>query len=253
MEAGFVATLENNDVALHPSVPYRSIIGALLHIARMTRPDVLFSVSLLSKYLNQPTQKHWNAAKRILRFLLHTSKDCLLLGNLTPHDQQPYELKCYADATWADDLENRRSRSGGVMFFNGSLISCWSKQQSTVAMSSTDAEYQAMSLATQEILYYRQLLREISFPQLISTPLLGDNKGALDLTVSTKNHPRVKHIDIRFHFIREQVEWKAVLLQYVSTHDQIADIFTKPLARPAFQKLKALLHVQAWGGVETSG
>ena len=91
-------------------------------------------------------------------------------------------------------MENRRSRSGGVMFFNGSMISCWSKQQTTVALSSTDAEYQALSMATQEILYYRQLLKEISFTQLKSSPLLGDNKGALDLTVSTKNHPRVKHI-----------------------------------------------------------
>ena len=115
------------------------------------------------------------------------------------------------------------------------MISYWSKQQSTVAISSTDAEYQALSLVTQEILYYRQLLNEISFTELNSTPILGDNKGALDLTVSTKNHPRVKHIDIRFHFIREQIEWKALILDYVSTHEQIADIFTNRWPNPVLK------------------
>jgi hypothetical protein len=109
-----------------------------------------------------------------------------------------------------------------------------------------------MALATQEILYYRQLLQEIHFVQDDATTLLGDNQGALDLTVSTKNHPRVKHIDIRFHFIREQVEFKTVSLQYVPTSEQIADLFSKPLANPAFNNLKAELHVQAWGGVENT-
>jgi hypothetical protein len=158
-------------------------------------------------------------------------------------------LKAYTDSTWGDDLANRRSRSGGVLFFNNSMISSWSKQQATTALSSTDAEYQAMSLATQEIIYYRQLFKEIGYEQMSPTPLLGDNKGALALTVSTKHHPRVKHIDIRFHFTREQVEMKAVELKYVSTHEQIADLFTKPLGKAPFLKLKALLHVQAWGGV----
>ncbi len=131
------------------------------------------------------------------------------------------------------------------MFFNGSMISAWSKQQATVALSSTDAEYQALSIATQEVMYYRQLLNELKWPQVGPTQLLGDNQGALDLTVSTKHHPRVKHIDIRFHFIREQVKMNTIDLGYIATADQIADIFTKPLARIPFEKLKAALHVQA--------
>ena len=104
-----------------------------------------------------------------------------------------------------------------------------------------------MSMATQEIIYHRQLLKEIGYAQDGPTALLGDNKGALALTVSTKYHSRVKHIDIRFHFTREQVQMNVVELKYVSTKEQIADIFTKPLSKAPFDKLKAQLHVQAWG------
>jgi hypothetical protein len=250
LEPGFVDSVSSTDNALETNTPYRSLIGALLFIARMTRPDVLFAVSVLSKYLAKPQIKHWNAAKRVLAYLYQTRHECLLLGHMEDANDE-LTLRCYTDSTWGDDLDNRRSRSGGVMFFSNSLISAWSKQQSTVALSSTDAEYQAMSLATQEIMYYRQLLQEIGYPQDEATPLLGDNKGALALSVSTKNHPRVKHIDIRFHFTREQVELKAIDLNYVSTQDQVADIFTKALPKGPFEKLKALLHVQAWGGVRT--
>jgi hypothetical protein len=135
------------------------------------------------------------------------------------------------------------------MFFNGSMISAWSKQQLTVAMSSTEAEYQALALGTQEILYFRQLLQEIGYEQMEPTLLLGDNKGALDLSVSTKNHPRVKHIDIKFHFTREQAVQQTVILEYVPTKLQVADIFTKPLQKGLFNQFKKLLHVQARKGV----
>ena len=252
MEPGFIDTVDDNDVPLPKDNHYRSIIGALLYIARMTRPDVLYAVSVLSKHLVQPQAKHWNAAKRVLAYLYHTKHENLVLGNVQSDvsNDNDLTLQAFADATWGDDLANRRSRSGGVMLFNKSMISCWSKQQATTALSSTDAEYQALSLATQEIIYYRQLFKEIGYEQHRPTILFGDNKGALALTVSTKHHPRVKHIDIRFHFTREQVEMKAIELKYVPTTDQIADIFTKPLNKAPFIKLKAYLHVQAWGGVK---
>jgi hypothetical protein len=246
MEPGFVKDIQPDDTPLDKSIPYRSIIGALLHIARMTRFDVLYAVSILSCHVNEPQLKHWHAAKRILAYLKTTKNHSLKLGG-----EQDFSLKCYSDSTWGDDTTNRRSRSGGVMFFNNSLISAWSKQQSTAALSSTDAEYQAMSMATQEILYYRQLLQELHYIQQDATPLFGDNQGAMDLTVSTKNHPRVKHIDIRFHFIREQVELKTVEVKYVPTAFQIADIFTKPLARNLFEKFKDMLYIRDWWGIDS--
>ena len=115
-------------------------LSALLHVARMTRPDILYAISVLSKHLSNPQMKHWNGAKRVLAYLHDTVDDNLVLGALSSADEAPGTLKAYADTTWADDPHNRRSRSGGVMFFNGSMISAWSKQQATVALSSTDAE-----------------------------------------------------------------------------------------------------------------
>ena len=250
MDPGFQPLITDADTKLEAQYPYRSIIGALLHIARMTRPDILYAVSILSKSLSNPQKRHWEAAKRVLAYLRDSKHESLALGALRKDNS--FLLHGYADSTWGDDLENRRSRSGGVLFFNGSLISAWSKQQPTPALSSTESEYQAMCLATQEVMYFRQLLKEIGYFQLVPTIIFGDNKGALDLSVSTKQHNRVKHIDIKFHFIRDQVEMKTIELEYVPTTEQIADIFTKPLAKGPFHKLKQHLHVQLWGGVTTT-
>ena len=249
MDSGFVPTVEANDTPFDRNKDYRALIGSLMHISRMCRPDITFATNVLSKHLNAPQVKHWNAGKRVLSYLYQTRNDALILGNMKQPDDPDFYLRCYADATWADDSDNRRSRSGGIMFFNGSLISAWSKQQATVALSSTDAEYQSMALGMQEILYYRSLLTELGLGSAFPSTLLGDNKGALDLSVSTKNHPRVKHIDIKFHFIREQVKLESTVLSYVNTLDQIADIMTKPLPKAQFLKLKAMMHVQSWGGV----
>ena len=97
------------------------------------------------------------------------------------------------EATWADDTVNRRSRTGGVLLFSGSLLACWTTQQATVALSSTEAEYQAFTTAAQQILYYRQVLSELGYSQNQPTMLFGDNKGALSLAVTTKDHSRSKN------------------------------------------------------------
>jgi hypothetical protein len=153
-------------------------------------------------------------------------------------------LKCYSDATWADDLENRRSRSGGVVMFGNCPILCWSKQQQTVALSSCEAEYQAAAYATQNVIYFRNLLKELQAFDEKPVKLYLDNKAAMDLTVSTKHHSRLKHIDIRYHFVREAYQSKLIDLCYVRTIDQIADVFTKPLGNTQFQKFRRLLQLE---------
>ena len=121
LEPGFVDAIDTNDKPVEKTVPYRSIIGALLYIARMTRPDVLFAVSVLSKHLVNPQIKHWNAAKRVLTYLYHTKDEYLVLG--ANNIEEATTLQCYTDSTWGDDINNRRSRSGGVMFMANCLIS----------------------------------------------------------------------------------------------------------------------------------
>jgi hypothetical protein len=155
-------------------------------------------------------------------------------------------LKAYSDATWADDPDTRLSRTGGVIFYNGSFISAHSHQQKSIALSATQAEYQALSSAVQQILYFRSILTELNYPETIPTPLLCDNQGALYLAVSTKNHPKIKHIAIRYHFIRDAIHTESAQLIYVPTQNQIADMFTKPLPPKLFYKFKHELGVQSW-------
>ena len=135
MEPGFISSwIESTNV------PYRGIIGVLSHIARQTRPDILYAFSVLSKHLAKPSVRHWNAAKRVLAYLYHTRTYELCIG------KGDHTLRCYSDATWADDIENRRSRTGGVVMLGDSPILCWSKQQQTVALSSCEAEYNLLHM-----------------------------------------------------------------------------------------------------------
>ena len=245
MDSGFVTSWVESDTPLE-NQPYRGIIGVLSHIARQTRPDILFAFSALSKNLNAPSVRHWNAAKRVLAYLYHTKDYTLCLG------KGKAGISCYSDATWADDLENRRSRSGGVVMFGNCPILCWSKQQQTVALSSCEAEYQAAAYATQNIKYFRNLLVELKSFNQGKVTLYLDNKAAMDLTVSTKHHSRLKHIDIRFHFVREAYQSQVIDLSYVRTQDQIADIFTKPLAISQFVKFRQLLQIEDRRGITPS-
>jgi hypothetical protein len=243
MEVGFQAKSQDYDKPLPSSTPYRELMGCLLYISRQTRPDVLYPVNLLCQFLANPYVKHWNAAKRVLVYLYHSRHFSLRIG---PSDSSG--LKAYSDSTWADDPNTRLSRSGGVLFYNGSFINAYSHPQRSVSLSSTQAEYQALSSAVQEIIFFRQLLVELGFPQSIPTPLFCDNQGALFLIVSTKNHPKVKHISIKYHFVRQALQEKLISVHYVPTQDQLADAFTKPLPNPAFTNFRKSLGIQAWGG-----
>ena len=245
MEAGFASFAQSEDVTLPKDTPYRGIIGTLLHVSRMSRPDILFSVNLLARKMAAPMVKHWNAAKRILSYLYHTRNHSIQLGG-----QRNLEMTCYSDSTWGDDPTNGLSRTGGVLFFGGTVLACWTSQQVTVALSSTEAEYQAFTLAVQQILYYRQILFELGFMQSGATVLKGDNKGALSLAVTTKDHSRSKHINIKHHFIRDCVKDGTIKLEYVSTELQLADIFTKPLGVSKFQFFREKLLIQARGVLE---
>ena len=160
MEAGFIASVTPDDTPAPATAPYRALLGSLLHVGRMTRADIMYSVNILAKHMTAPQVKHWNAAKRILAYLVHTNTFVLKLGG-----NNKFVLEAYSDSTWADDTVNRRSRTGGVLLFAGSSLTCWTTQQATFALSSTEAEYQAFTTAAQQILYYRQVLSELGYEQ----------------------------------------------------------------------------------------
>ncbi len=206
-----------------PDFPYRQAIGSLVYLATATRPDLSWIVSKLSQHLEKPSTSHIVAVKRVFRYIKGTASFCI---KFSPTDGQ---LVSYTDSDWANDTESRRSTSGFVVTLGSGPISWKSKKQPTVALLSCEAEYIALAEATKEVIYLRSLCVAMKIKQLESSIMFCDNQGALSLTSErSKQHQRTKHIDVKYHFVREQAE---VMFKYVSTKDNIADIFTKALCR----------------------
>jgi hypothetical protein len=203
---------------------YQSIVGSLLYAALTTRPDIAFAVNELGRFNAQANQFHMLAAHHVLRYLAGTTNHGLVFRlHGSPHDIKP---EVYTDSSWANDLETRRSTSGMVVKLNGNVVSWLSRKQKTVALSSTEAEYMAASEATSEALWLRAWIKEV-FQVDAPVLLYCDNQSALALAKNDTFHQRTKHIDIRYHFIRERVQWGHVIMQFVPTEDQEADILTK--------------------------
>ena len=148
----------------------------------------------------------------------------------------------YSDADWASDIETRKSHSGYVFYLNGGPISWASNKQTTVALSSVESEYIALSSATQELVYLRQLLEDLGYPQSKPTTIFEDNQGTIQLADNHGTHSkRTKHIDIRHHFIRDVMRRGWLLVEYIPTERQLADIFTKALVSSKFRMNSAQL------------
>ena len=181
--------------------------------------------------------KQWIGVKRVLKYL----KGTLMYGlKFYAHEEEP-ELFGYSDADWAGDVDTRRSTSGYVFQIGSSTISWSSKKQATVAKSSTEAEYVALSSATQEAVWLRSLMGDLGRQLDAPTIIYEDNQGAVELAKNAKYHNRTKHIDICHHFVRERVISNEIQVIYCPTRDMIADIMTKGLAK--LVKLRDLLGV----------
>ncbi|GJS29475.1 hypothetical protein Tco_0490095 [Tanacetum coccineum] len=209
---------------------YRGMIGYLMYLTA-SRPDLNYDVCLYARYQAKPTKKHLQAMKRIFRYLNGTinmglwySKDIVM------------SLTAYADADHAGYQDTRRSTSGSAQFLGDKLVSWSSKKQKSTTISSTEAEYIALFGCCSQILWMRSQLTDYGF-QFNKIPLYCDNKSAIALCCNNVQHSRVKHIDIRYHFIKEQVENGIVELYFVRTEYQLANIFTKPLPRERFNFL----------------
>ncbi|KAG6616766.1 RxLR effector candidate protein [Phytophthora cinnamomi] len=164
------------------------------------------------------------------------------------------ELCGYSDADWAGDIESRRSTSGYAFMMNGGCISWRSKKQRTVALSSTEAEYMALSEATQEAVWLKVFLRELGeMASDEAIKIYEDNQGSIALAKNPEFHKRTKHIDIRYHFVREKVEDGQVVLEYCSTKDMLADIMTKAITSVQFEVLRHKLGIQGAADVESRG
>ncbi|GJU96772.1 retrovirus-related pol polyprotein from transposon TNT 1-94 [Tanacetum coccineum] len=215
--------------AVDPS-HYRGMIGTLLYLTA-SRPDLQFAICMCARYQARPTEKHLNAVKRIFRYL----KGTVHRGLWYPKDSS-IALTAFADADHAGCQDTRRSTSGSIQLLGDRLVSWSSKRQKSAAISSTEAEYIALSGCCAQVLWMRSQLTDYGFG-FNKIPMYCDNKSAIALCCNNVQHSRSKHIDIRFHFIKEHVENGVIELYFVNTEYQLADIFTKALGRERIEFL----------------
>jgi hypothetical protein len=225
---------------------YMEIVGTLLYAAISTRPDIAHAVQQLTRFMQTPIQRHELAAERVLRYLAGTKDICLIFGrtklNHHPSDSNsvtdPLVINAFTDADWANDRVDRKSITGWVTKINGDVISWASKKQRTIAQSTCEAELYAEAAGIQEILWQRGLLNELKLPVQNGSTVYGDNQSTITISKNGIKSERTKHIDVKYHFVTEQINEGTIKLQWVPTENQQADIFTKALARPQFERLR---------------
>jgi hypothetical protein len=211
---------------------YRQLIGSLMYLVN-TRPDINFAVNSLSQFMVDPQRVHWIVVKHVLRYLSGTVEYGLLYER-----SGGVRLAGFTDVDWAGCAEDKKSTSGCCFSIGSGIISWFNRKQRSVALSSVEAEYMVASLAACEALWLRKLLLGLFRQELEATVIHCDNQSCIKLSENPVFHDRSKHIDIRYHFIRDCVQRGAVRLDYIQTDEQIADIFTKALSRQKFMKFR---------------
>nr|XP_017239931.1 PREDICTED: uncharacterized mitochondrial protein AtMg00810-like [Daucus carota subsp. sativus] len=211
---------EDGELLSNPTL-YRQLVGSLIYLT-VTRPDIAHAVHIVSQFMTAPRTPHFSAVLHILRYVkgsifhgLHYSFDSSL------------ELHAYSDADWGGDPTTRCSTTGFCFFLGDSLISWRSKKQSLSSRSSAESEYRALADTTQELIWLRWLLEDMSVTHSPATSIYCDSKSAIDIAHNDVFHERTKHIEIDCHFTRQQVAKGTVRLCGVSSADNTADLFTK--------------------------
>ena len=210
---------------------YQQMIGTLMYASLGTRPDISYAVTRLSRYSNNPSKEHLHYVKHVLKYLVGT-KNLRLKYDGSSHAG----LIGFSDSDWAENKDDRHSTSGHVFLMANCAISWKSKRQHTVATSVGEAEYMELSDTSKQSAWLRSFATEINFPPSGPTPICADNQSAIFLSINPAVERRTKHVDIRYHYIREQVEEEKVDLYHIPGEDNPADLFTKPL--PAIKILK---------------
>lgn len=208
---------------------YDQAVGCLIYLCN-TRPYIQYSISQVSKFMHSPGTQHWQAVKRIF---FGTFKALCILAYSTL-EGGGFSLLAYSDSDWAGDYDTRQPTSGNCFFLGQSCISWLSKKQPTVATSSCEAEYRAAFTTTVECVWLCRLVEDFGIVNTNPTPILADSQSAIAIAKNPIFHARTKHIEVHYHYVREQHNAGVINLLYCSTHENVADIFTKALSREKF-------------------
>ena len=223
--------LSKTDTNTDKDRPYRSLVGALLYTLG-SRPDVAAAIRTCSQYMAEGADSHWQAAKRILRYLKGTSSTGVVYTK-----EEKFTLKAYCDSDWAQDVDDRKSITGYVIYAQGGAIVWKSKKQPTTARSSAEAEYVSLADTVAELMWVLMALKELGVTVEGDVEVFIDNQAAQAMAANPVNHERTKHIDVAYHFVREAVAANMIKLYYINTKNNISDLLTKSTKRVDFQRL----------------
>mmetsp|Transcript_7697 Transcript_7697/g.28359 ORF Transcript_7697/g.28359 Transcript_7697/m.28359 type:complete len:1164 (+) Transcript_7697:1563-5054(+) len=223
---------ENSQILIGAKLKeYQSMVGSLLYLSTQTRPDIAYLMHILCKGMSQPTRCLMKLARRGLQYIKNTLDWGLNYGQST-------SLRGFSDSDYAGDIGDRKSLTGFVFMWNGASVNANSKKQTSVALSTCEAELYALTRTTQEALFIKHFLTELKvWNSNEPMTIMGDNSCSIQLTKDPVHHPKVKHIAVKYFFIRDEVKKGSVKIEKVETTYNLADLFTKPLGRDRFRFL----------------
>ena len=223
--------------------PYLSAVGSLMYLACSTRPDIAYTVGLLARFNSNPGLAHWKAVKHCLRYLKGTIDLKLTYGPSFPGDTG-VDFVAYSDADHGGCKDSGRSTSGYITKVGTGSVGWLSKLQSTVALSTTEAEFVAGGETGKEIKWTRQIMGEFGYKLAQATTMYMDNQSAMTVAKNPEHHGRMKHLDLKYYWLRDEVASGSIKVVYIPTADMAADILTKPLAKPQMEKCRKLMGLE---------
>lgn len=228
---------------LESNSEYRKLIGMMLYLVINTRPDVAASIAILSKRVEHPRVLDLCELRRVIRYVKGTRDLKLRLND--KHNKEE-KLIAFADANWAEDRSDRKSTSGHYCSLNGGTISWFSRKQHVIALSSCEAEYVALAETCKEVTWIREVTKEFDIKTMEATTVYTDNQSCIAMVINKKHSNKTKHVDVKYHYVRDEAERGRITLRYVPSEHNVADLMTKPLAGikiEALRKCAGLEHV----------